>query len=65
MHTRRARAVVLASALTLGTLLISGASIAQASEQGSSSSETVEGAPKLVDLGDIGRFIFGTAANLF
>ncbi|MGH3963561.1 MAG: hypothetical protein ACRDRY_09945 [Pseudonocardiaceae bacterium] len=67
MHTRRSGAVALAGALVLGTLLTSGAGIAQAgeSQQGGSSSDTVEGAPKVIDLGDIGRFVAGTGANLF
>jgi hypothetical protein len=67
MYTRRSGAVALAGAFVLGTLLIFGAGIAQAGElsPAGSSDETVPGAPKIVDLGDIGRTAFGTGANVF
>lgn len=66
MHTRRSGVVALGGAFVLGTLLTLGAGTAQAGEsQGDSSAETVQGAPKVVDLGDIGRFVAGTGANLF
>ena len=67
MHARRSGVVTLTGALVLGTLLTFSAGMAQASEsqQDDSSSDTVAGAPKILDLGDIGRAVFGTGANLF
>lgn len=67
MQTQRSGAVALAGALVLGTLLTFGAGIAQADEpqQADSSGDTVPGAPKFADLGEAGRFAFGTGANAF
>lgn len=67
MQTQRSGAVALAGALVLGISLTFGAGIAQADEPQpvDSSGDTVSGAPKFVDLGEAGRFAFGTGANVF